>query len=121
MMARRSLFSNLLAVAALPAIVGIIRPAHASISPHLAEMIGKYQTAADALAAIDDVTNPEAWDAAAEIEMQALQVLLDHRSASMAEFCAKFETLIPATVDDSEFYILRALLSDVHDLAEDAQ
>ena len=38
----------------------------------------------------------------------------------MTEFTAKFEALIPSTADDSEFYILRALLEDARTLAEDA-
>lgn len=39
----------------------------------------------------------------------------------MAEYHAKFETLIPATGNDTEFYLLRALAADARELAEVAR
>lgn len=123
MMARRTIFANLLAVAATPTIASIIsRPAHGAVISHrLTDLIDEYQTAADALAAIDLDDDPDDWETAGEVEMKALQALLDYRSSNVAEFYAKFVSLIPATQDDSEFYILRALADDARKLAEGEQ
>ena len=122
MMPRRSMISHLLAAAAAPALASIIRPAHGAVtSHHLTDLIAEYQTAADALADISLDADPDAWEAVGEVEMRALQALLDHRSSNVVEFAAKFQVLIPSTEDDSEFYVLRALLEDARNLAEDGK
>jgi hypothetical protein len=39
----------------------------------------------------------------------------------MAEYHAKFEAVIPATENDTEFYVLRVLAADARELAEAAR
>jgi hypothetical protein len=55
-----------------------------------------------------------------DLESRALEALLDQRPADMAEYHAKFEALIPATENDTEFYVLRVLSADARELAAEA-
>jgi hypothetical protein len=89
------------------------------VSPRMAGLIAEYQRCAAALAAIDDAADPIAWEAA-EVKCRALEVLLDQRPATMAEFHAKLTVLIPATASDTEFVILRILAEDARLLTEAA-
>jgi hypothetical protein len=108
---RRPFFHGLLAAAAAPA----------GISPRMAHLIAEYRRCAEALAATDYATDPVAWDAAGDLESRALEALLDQRPANMAEYHAKFVALIPATENDTEFYVLRVLAADARELAEAAR
>jgi hypothetical protein len=87
----------------------------------MAHLIAEYRRCAEALAATDYVTDPVAWDAAGDLESRALEALLDQRPANMAEYHAKFEAVIPATENDTEFYVLRVLAADARELAEAAR
>ena len=107
----RSFFRSLLAVGAAPA----------GISPRMAHLIAEYRRCAETFAATDYVTDPVAWDAVGDLESRALEALLDQRPANMAEYHAKFEALIPATENDTEFYVLRVLAADARELAETAR
>lgn len=91
-------------------------PVSRGISPVLAGLIAEYRRCAETLARIDDLTDPEAWDVAGEIECRALKAVIDHRPANLDEYLAKRDVLLPATVDDSERYILRHLEADAADL-----
>jgi hypothetical protein len=108
---RRSFFRGLSAVGTAPA----------GISPRMAHLIAEYRRCAEALAATDYATDPVVWDAAGDLESRALEALLDQRPANMAEYHAKFEALIPATENDTEFYVLRVLAADARELAEAAR
>ena len=99
----------------------VVAPTPAGISPRMAHLIAEYRRCAEDLAAIDHATDAVAWDAAGELECRALEALLDQRPGNMAEYHAKFEALIPATEDDTEFYILRVLAADARELAEAAR
>jgi hypothetical protein len=107
---RRSFFRSLSAVVA-----------PAGISPRMAHLIAEYRRCAEALAATDYATDPVAWDTAGDLESRALEALLDQRPANMAEYHAKFEAVIPATENDTEFYVLRVLAADARELAETAR
>ena len=111
----RPFLRSLLMAAAIPATP---RAAPAGVSPRMARLIAEYRRCAEVLAAIDDAEDPIAWDAAGEAECRALKALLDQPPGTMAEYHAKFETLIPATGDDTEFHILRVLADDARVLAE---
>ena len=93
----------------------------AGISPRMAHLIAEYRRCAEALAARDYATDPVAWDAAGDLESRALEALLDQRPANMAEYHARFEAVIPATENDTEFYVLRVLAADARELAEAAR
>ena len=108
---RRSFFRSLLAVGTAPA----------GISPRMAHLIAEYRRCAEALAATDYATDPVAWDVVGDLESRALEALLDQRPANMAEYYARLEALIPATENDTEFYVLRVLAADARDLAEAAR
>ena len=84
----------------------------------MAHLIAEYRRCAEALAARDYATDPVAWDAAGDLESRALEALLDRRPANMAEYHARFEAVIPATGNDTEFHILRVLADDARALAE---
>jgi hypothetical protein len=107
----RSFFRSLLAVGTAPA----------GISPRMAHLIAEYRRCAEALAATDYATDPVAWDVVGDLESRALEALLDQRPANMAEYHAKFVALIPATENDTEFYVLRVLAADARELAEAAR
>jgi hypothetical protein len=107
----RSIFQGLFSATIAPA----------DISPQMAHLIAKYRRCAEILAATDYVTDAVAWDAAGDQESRALEALLDQRPANMAEYHAKFDALIPATGNDTEFYILRVLAADARELAEAAR
>lgn len=83
-------------------------------SARLEALIALYRHAAAAFDIADATHAPDTreWADAAEADMDALTGLLAHRPATQAEFCAKFEALIPATADDSEFHVLRVLADD---------
>ena len=99
----------------------VVAPAPAGISPRMAHLIAEYRRCAEALAATDYVTDPVAWDAAGDLESRALEALLDQRPGNMAEYHAKFVALIPATENDTEFYVLRVLAADARELTEAAR
>ena len=107
---RRPFFRGLFSVAA-----------PAGISPRMALLIAEYRRCAEIFAATDYATDAAAWDAAGDLECRALEALLDQRPANMAEFTAKFEAVIPATENDTEFHVLRVLAADARALAEAAR
>jgi hypothetical protein len=100
---------------------GLLAAAPAGISPRMAHLIAEYRRCAETLAAIEYATDAVAWDAVGDLESRALEALLDQRPANMAEYHTKFEALIPATENDTEFYVLRVLAADARELAEAAR
>lgn len=108
---RRSFFRSLLAVGTAPA----------GISPRMAHLIAEYRRCAEALTATDYATDPVAWDVVGDLESRALEALLDQRPANIAEYQARFDALIPATENDTEFYVLRVLAADARALTEAAR
>jgi hypothetical protein len=107
---RRSFFRGLSAVVA-----------PAGISPRMAHLIAEYRRCAETLATTDYAMDMPAWDAAGKLECRAQEALLHQRPGNMAEYHAKFEALIPATENDTEFYVLRVLAADARELAEVAR
>jgi hypothetical protein len=100
---------------------GLLAAALAGISPRMAHLIAEYRRCAETLAAIEYATDAVAWDAAGDLECRVLEALLDQRPGNMAEYHAKFEAVIPATENDTEFYVLRVLIADARELAEAAR
>jgi hypothetical protein len=116
-MTRRDFFSHLISTATGSPTPRAARADH-SISPRMAQLIAEFRHREADLSAIDDAVNPIAWDAAADLEIQALKALLAESPRNIAEFTAKLETLLRATENDTELHILRVLAADVRTLVE---
>jgi hypothetical protein len=118
MIRRRSFFAHLLAAGTMPGIAGMARAAPAGISARLVGLIAEFQRCTRIADSIDFDTHPAEWEAAANTQCLALDALLGHPPATMAEFATKFEALVPATSEDADLVILNALVDDARALAE---
>jgi hypothetical protein len=67
----------------------------------MAHFIGEYQRCAEALAAPTMARNQVSWDAAGDLQSRALEVLLDQRTAKLADYHTKIDALIPVTENDT--------------------
>jgi hypothetical protein len=116
-MTRRDFFGHVLSTATGSPIPRAARADH-SVSPRMAQLIAEFRHREADLSAIDDAVDPVAWDAAADLEIQALKALIAESPRNITEFVEKLETLLRATENDTELHILRALVADARALVE---
>lgn len=113
---RRAFCAGTSAALAVP-----VSPAPGASITRLAARIAEFDRLTVALNAIDHYDQPMQWNDVADRRCRALEALLDHRPADIAEFGDKFQALITFTAEDTDFTVLRLLAEDIRALAKAAR
>lgn len=118
-MKRRSFFTAMLGVAAVPVIPSLIRAVRAAapvgISPALTDLIDGYKRLTAAVDALDPGAE---WEIAADARMSAVEALLDYQPANLPELVAKMDALQGFAAEDVDLVSLQVMIDDARKLAE---